>query len=246
MSLSRFRKSVARLSDENLRQNKSPSRRSVGLPTQVCLEAELAAVRACRICRDAPRYGTPLAHEPRPVLRVSPSARILVAGQAPGKRVHASGQPFTDPSGERLRAWMGVSDAEFYDLARVSVVPMGFCFPGYDAKGADLPPRRECAATWHDRLFAARPPHDLVLAVGQSAQRYHLARLGLTRLAGGSLTETVGNWRAILEGSTATRLFALPHPSWRNNAWLKKHPWFERELLPVLRADVRHLLASGQ
>src|SRR5688572_8263934 len=129
------------------------------------LDSVLAAIRACRACVEAPR-GKPLPHEPRPVLRASSTARLAICGQAPGTRVHASGTPFTDPSGDRLRAWLDVTADEFYDDARVAIVPMGFCFPGQDAKGGDLPPRRECAALWHHELFAALPGIELVLAVG--------------------------------------------------------------------------------
>lgn len=196
------------------------------------------AIAACRICVETPR-GTPLPHEPRPVAWPSATARILIAGQAPGTRVHASGRPFTDPSGDRLRAWMGIDAATFYDRDRIAIVPMGFCFPGHDAKGGDLPPRRECRAAWHDRLMAAMPQIDLVLAVGATAQAYHLDRLGLGGLRRPSLTETVANWRAILEAGAIPAVFAMPHPSWRNSGWLKRHPWFDSDLLPVLRAAVR-------
>lgn len=204
-------------------------------------EALERAVGACRICVEAP-LGRPLPHAPRPVLRLSATARILVAGQAPGTRVHASGMPFTDPSGDRLRDWMGVNAATFYDRSRIAIMPMGFCFPGQDARGADLPPRRECRLAWHDRLMAAMPQIDLILAIGASAQAYHLGRLGLADLRGGSLTDTVCRWRAIADAPGVPRLFVLPHPSWRNNGWLKRHVWFDRELVPALRAAVaRHL-----
>ncbi|OJY33268.1 MAG: uracil-DNA glycosylase [Rhizobiales bacterium 65-9] len=210
----------------------------------VDLKAIVDAVRACRLCRDAPRFGAPLPHEPRPVLRVSSTARILVASQAPGARVHASGMPFTDQSGVRLRSWMGVDEAIFYDVSRIAIAPMGFCFPGYDSKGADIPPRRECAATWHQALFAALPQIEFILAVGAPAQRYHLTRLGRPDLIGASLTETVSNWRAIRDG-TRPRLYPLPHPSWRNNGWIRTHPWFESELLPAMRADLSRMLAAS-
>ena len=190
------------------------------------LEAEIAL---CRICRDTPR-GRPLAHEPRPVTRLSATAPILVAGQAPGVRVHASGLPFTDPSGDRLRAWMGVDDATFYDRTKVAVAAMGFCFPGHDAKGGDLPARRECAPAWRARLLAAMPAVDLVLAIGATAQAWHI---GADR--GASLGETVARWRDILDRPTHPRVLPLPHPSWRNSGWLKRHPWFEAEVLPELR-----------
>ena len=195
------------------------------------------AIAACRICVDHPR-GAPLPHEPRPVVRPSAVARILVAGQAPGTRVHASGRPFTDPSGDRLRAWMGVDEAVFYDQDRIAIVPMGFCFPGLDAKGSDLPPRRECRTAWHDSLMAAMPRVELVLAIGATAQAYHLDRLGLGAMRRPTLTETVMDWRAIRAAGEGAAVYALPHPSWRNSGWLKRHPWFEAELLPQLRADI--------
>ncbi len=200
------------------------------------LDRLVGEIRACRVCRDAPG-GQRLAHEPRPVLRVSATARIAVCGQAPGTRVHASGVPFTDPSGVRLRAWMGVSEDEFYDVRRVAIVPMGFCFPGQDADGGDLPPRKECAPLWRAKVFRHLPALEIILLVGQYAQRWHLGES-----AGRSLTETVADWRAILDASVRPRLLPLPHPSWRNNAWVKKNPWFEAELLPVLRGEVRRLL----
>ncbi len=193
-------------------------------------------IGACRVCRDAPR-GQPLPHEPRPVLRPSPTARICICSQAPGVRVHASGTPFTDPSGDRLRAWLDLSSQEFYDQRRVAIVPMGFCFPGHDAVGGDLPPRRECAARWHRPLFAAMPQLDLILLVGSYAQRWHLGDGGKA-----SMTETVRRWRGQLDAAGRPRRVALPHPSWRNNAWLAAHPWFERELLPRLREEIRGLL----
>ena len=138
----------------------------------------LREISACRICRDAPQPGARLPHEPRPVLRPSTTARICIASQAPGVRVHASGTPFTDPSGDRLRAWLQLQPEEFYDQRRIAIVPMGFCFPGHDAAGGDLPPRRECAAAWHARLFAAMPQLELILAVGSYAQRWHLGGAG--------------------------------------------------------------------
>lgn len=205
-------------------------------------DALSAEIRACRLCVDRP-LGRPLPHAPRPVFRGLPSARILVAGQAPGTRVHLSGMPFTDPSGVRLRAWMGVDDATFYDAARIAVVPMGFCFPGQDAKGGDLPPRRECAPAWHDRLMPLFPQIRLVLAIGLYSLRYHLERLGLEGHLRSRLTETLVGWRAIYEASAEPRLLVLPHPSWRNTGWLKRNPWFEAELVPVLREEVARSLA---
>lgn len=193
-------------------------------------------VRACRICRDAPR-GKPLAHEPRPVLVVSETARILIAGQAPGTKVHESGRPFTDASGDRLRSWLGVSSEEFYDPGNFAILPMGFCFPGQDARGADMPPRRECAPAWRSALVAAMPQIELVLAIGLYAQAWHL---GVSRPA--SLTETVRDWRAIFSAGAVPRILPLPHPSWRNAAWLKRNQWFETELLPFLKMEIRDRL----
>jgi uracil-DNA glycosylase len=201
------------------------------------LDALVAEIRSCRLCRDQPD-GPPLPHEPRPVLRVSATACIGVFGQAPGTRVHASGTPFTDPSGVRLRSWMGVTDDEFYDASRIAVVPMGFCFPGLDAKGGDLPPRRECAPLWRQRLMATLPSLELVLLVGQYAQRWHLgaeARSGLT--------DTVRRWREIVDRPGPPVLVPLPHPSWRNSGWIKRNPWFDAELVPWLRGAVHASLS---
>jgi uracil-DNA glycosylase len=200
------------------------------------LEREIGA---CRICRDTP-LGPPLPHEPRPVLRPSTTARLAICSQAPGVRVHASGVPFTDPSGDRLRSWLEVTPQEFYDQTRIAIVPMGFCFPGHDAAGGDLPPRRECAAHWHTRLFAAMPQLELVLLVGSYAQHWHLGRP-----RGAGMTETVRAWRPSLTAPDTPRRVALPHPSWRNNAWLRVNPWFEQELLPAVRAEVRRLLTGA-
>lgn len=186
-------------------------------------------IAACRLC--AERFAaTKTAHEPRPVVWFRPEARVLIAGQAPGMRVHKSGKPFDDPSGERLRDWLGMNAEEFYDLSRVAVVPMAFCFPGYDAGGSDLPPPPLCGQTWHDRVMAALESVELTVVVGGYAQKYHLGvRTGVT--------ETVRDWRAHAPG-----VFALPHPSWRNTAWLKRNPWFEAELLPALRARVKEVM----
>lgn len=204
------------------------------------LASLVAAIRACRICRDdSPR---PLPHEPRPVVRVGAGrARLWICGQAPGTRVHASGVPFTDLSGDRLRDWLGLTSEHFYDESRVAVIPMGFCFPGQDAKGGDLPPRPECARTWHDRLFAALVPPGLLVALGTPAQRYHLQRAKRTDLIAPTLGETVADWRRIL---AETGILPLPHPSWRNSGWLKRNPWFADALLPVLRARVQGIMAD--
>ncbi|MBZ9935505.1 uracil-DNA glycosylase family protein [Mesorhizobium sp. BR1-1-16] len=188
--------------------------------------------RACRLCVTAPR-GAPLPHEPRPVIRGSAEARILIAGQAPGTRVHASGVPFDDRSGERLRDWMGVDTDTFYDEGFIAILPMGFCFPGLDAKGGDRPPRRECAPAWRAPLVAVLPAVKLVLAIGGAAQRWHLGPE-----ADGGVDDTVRRWRTIVASATAPTVFPLPHPSWRNTGWLKRNPWFETELLPELRARI--------
>lgn len=197
------------------------------------LAALAEEIRACRLCFDAPR-GRALPHPPRPVVVASPVARVLIAGQAPGTKVHASGLPFDDASGERLRDWMGVTREAFYDASKFAIVPMGFCFPGQDARGSDLPPRPECAPAWRARLLALMPQVELVLAVGGYAHRWHLA--GARR---GSLTETVADWRSIVAATEGPKIIPLPHPSWRNTGWIRKNPWFERDLLPVLRAEIR-------
>ena len=202
------------------------------------LQLLCAKARGCRICIDQPAPGKPvLPHQPRPVFQVSASARILIAGQAPGTRVHASGQPFTDPSGDRLRAWMGIGEDVFYDPAKLAILPMGFCFPGLDAKGGDLPPRRECAPAWRARIMQAMPQIEYVLAIGMYAQAWHLD--GLQRR---TLTETVSNWREY-HALSPVAVMPVPHPSWRNTGWLKKNPWFERELVPVLQRDIKALVA---
>ncbi len=192
-------------------------------------------IRRCRICRDMPD-GAPLPHEPRPVLQLDRSARLLIAGQAPGTRVHASGRPFTDPSGDRLRQWLGIGEDVFYDQSKVAIVPMGFCFPGLDARGGDLPPRGECAVQWRARVMAQLPDLGLVLTIGQYAQRWHLG--GLRKA---SLTQTVASWRELFE-TLEPAVLPLPHPSWRNTGWLKKNPWFEAETVPVLQREVARLL----
>ena len=203
------------------------------------LSGLLAKVRACRVCRDAPSFGGPLPHEPNPVLQLSPAPRILIAGQAPGARVHASGRPFTDASGDRLRAWLGLDMATFYDPAKLAIVPMGFCFPGYDAKGGDLPPRRECRRTWHDALFAARPAFALSLIIGRYARDYHLPQHRRE-----PLTETIRRTALDAGNMADVTTLVLPHPSWRNTAWLKRHPWFEENVVPYLRERIARLIAQ--
>ncbi|MDJ0827539.1 MAG: uracil-DNA glycosylase family protein [Rhodobacter sp.] len=195
------------------------------MPNLSTLKADLAA---CTLCAD--RFAaTATSHTPNPVVWFDAGARILVCGQAPGLRVHKAGKPFFDPSGDRLRAWMDVSEDEFYDQTRVAIIPMAFCFPGYDAKGSDLPPPKLCADTWHRRIMATLPTARLTLLIGGYAQSWHLGAK--------NVTETVAAWR-----DHAPAVFPLPHPSWRNTAWLKKNPWFEAELLPALRHTIREVL----
>jgi uracil-DNA glycosylase len=196
----------------------------------------LSEIRACRVCIDNPK-GAALPHEPRPVLQARRSAKLAIFGQAPGLKVHKTGKPFMDPSGVRLRAWMGVCEGEFYDPAQLAIVPMGFCFPGYDKKGGDLPPRPECAEVWRARVLEELPNLELVLLIGQYAQAWHLGRDKKR-----SLTQTVAAWREFLTRETRPRFLPLPHPSWRNNAWISKNPWFETELLPELKSLVRSTL----
>lgn len=195
-------------------------------------------IGACRICVEQPA-GAPLPHAPRPVLRASSTARLLIAGQAPGARVHASGLPFDDASGDRLRVWLGLDRARFYDVSRVAIAAMGFCFPGYDARGADLPPRPECRARWHDELFALMPQVELVVAVGRAAQAYHARRLGRPCDRKALLADIVRQFAACTE---SPRLIVLPHPSWRNTGWLRRNPWFDAEVLPSLRRAVEKAL----
>ncbi len=194
-----------------------------------------ARIKACRVCREAP-LGQPLPHEPRPVAVLSSTARLCIAGQAPGLRVHESGIPFDDRSEDRLRDWMGIDRDIFYDPERLSIVPMGFCFPGYDAKGGDLPPRKECAPLWRQQVFDTMPQIELVLTIGMYAQAWHL---GKERQK--TLTETVRHWRSYFEANYSPKILPLPHPSWRNTGWLKKNPWFESEVLPLLRSQVQRL-----
>lgn len=192
------------------------------------LAQAMKAARACTLC--APHL--PLG--PRPVLRGAPAARLLIVGQAPGTRVHESGVPWNDPSGDRLRVWLGLGRETFYDESRIAIVPMGLCYPGRDAKGGDKPPRSECAPLWHPRVRPLLPKIELTLLVGRYAQTYYLG----TR-AKESATETVRAWREFLPEFIPT-----PHPSWRSNGWLKRNPWFETEILPVLRERVAALVSA--
>lgn len=186
----------------------------------------VASARACTLC--APHL--PLG--PRPVFQVDPRARILIAGQAPGRRVHASGIPFDDASGDRLRDWLGIDRAAFYDVRRVAILPMGFCYPGTGA-GGDLPPRPECASTWRDDFMAQLPAVELTLVLGQYAMDYHL-KTGRT-----AVTEVVRDWQRHWPAA-----LPLPHPSPRNNRWLVRNPWFAETVLPVLRARVASVLGG--
>jgi len=192
------------------------------------LSALLADIRACRAC--APE----LPHEPRPVVRVSPETRILICGQAPGRRVHESGLPFDDPSGDRLRGWMGVDRETFYGDPRIGVAAMAFCYPGTDPKGGDYPPPPRCAALWRERLIVQLPKVELTLLVGWPAMAWKLK----DRVAP-SMTETVAAWREHLPGD-----LVLPHPSWRNTGWLKRQVWFEENVVPYLRGRVAELLSA--
>ena len=194
------------------------------------------AIRACRICRDEPVFPPALPREPKPILRVNSKARLLVASQAPGIRAHNSGVPFDDPSGDRLREWMGLDRRRFYDHDNVLIAPMGFCFPGHTPDKGDLPPRRECAPVWHDGLFAAMPQVELILAIGRHAQDYHFRRLGRPLPSRLKLEDLVRSWRDFL--GRHPMVIALPHPSWRNSGWIKRNPWFETDVLPAVRAAV--------
>jgi uracil-DNA glycosylase len=194
------------------------------------IDSLLTDIRACRICEAYLPFG------PRPVLQASATSRLLLVSQAPGRKVHASGVPFDDVSGDRLRDWLGIDRATFYDERRIAIVPMAFCFPGTGRSG-DLPPRPECAPTWHARLLPQLKHVQLTLAIGQYAQA---GLLGAARA--GSLTETVRDWRMHL----ANGVMPLPHPSPRNRPWLMHNPWFERELLPELRHLVAALLAGDE
>ena len=190
------------------------------------LDGLLAEIRRCELCAQHLPLG------PRPIVQAGRGARILIAGQAPGRRVHESGVPFDDPSGERLRSWMGVTPAQFYDPELVAIAPMGFCFPG-TGTGGDLPPRPECAPAWRERLLAELTGVELTLVIGKYAHDYHLG-------AESSVTETVASWR-----DRWPVVVPLPHPSPRNNRWLRATPWFDTELLPELRKRVGDVLASA-
>ncbi|HHI92065.1 MAG TPA: uracil-DNA glycosylase family protein [Gammaproteobacteria bacterium] len=187
----------------------------------------LNEARNCRLCAKQ------LPHEPRPALRAHANARLLIIGQAPGSKVHASGIPWDDPSGDRLRNWLGINKNLFYDETQIAIIPMGFCYPGKGRSG-DLPPRPECAPQWHAALLSRMPNIQLTLLIGQYAQRYYLGKQHRT------LTATVKAWRDYLP-----HYFALPHPSPRNQLWLKKNPWFETEVLSEVKKHTQNALAGG-
>lgn len=196
-------------------------------------EPDIAAdIRACRLCA-ADFLLTATRHEPRPITWFRQDSRILIVGQAPGLRVHDSGIPFDDRSGDRLRDWLGLSREEFYDRDRISIVPMAFCFPGYDSAGSDLPPPPRCARTWRERVLDAIGRAALTVVIGGYAQGWHLSND--TRKQG--VTATVADW-----GRWWPDVVPLPHPSWRNNAFLRRNPWFEADLIPALRAHVRDVM----
>ena len=195
--------------------------------SRASFERLLAEIRACRECAAF------LPHGPRPVLQAHPDARVLIVSQAPGRRVHASGIPFDDKSGEKLRDWLGIDEPTFHDERKVAIVPMAFCYPGKGASG-DLPPRRECAPRWHPLLLPRLRNIELTLAIGGYAID---ALLGQRKRA--TLTDTVLAWREYLD----TNVLPLPHPSPRNTAWFVHNPWFEREAIPALRERVRELLS---
>ncbi len=190
------------------------------------LQDLLTRVRACTICADSLPLG------PRPVVRAQENARLLIIGQAPGTKVHETGIPWNDRSGDQLREWLAVDKETFYDESRIAIVPMGFCYPGVDPRGGDNPPRPECAPAWHDPVLAQLPNVELVLLVGMYAQRHYLGRERKK-----SLTATVAAWREY-----APRQMPLPHPSWRNLHWRRKNPWFEEDVVPALRQHAHALL----
>jgi uracil-DNA glycosylase len=187
--------------------------------------ALLTRVRDCTICAADLPLG------PRPIVRGTPDAKLLLIGQAPGTRVHESGVPWNDPSGERLRDWLQMTPDDFYDESKIAIVPMGFCYPGADAKGGDKPPRPECAPEWHPPLLAGLPNVELTILIGQYAQKRYLEKRRKQ-----TLTETVRHWREYTPD-----FLPLPHPSWRNNVWVKKNLWFAEEVLPMLRERVAGL-----
>jgi len=196
------------------------------------LDTIVSDVRKCTLCEPELPLGA------RPVLQVDEQAKILIAGQAPGIRVHKSGIPFTDPSGDRLRLWMGIDKDTFYDASKIAILPMGFCYPG-TGKSGDLPPRPECARTWRAEILAAMPNIELILVIGIYAQKWHMGDVKQK-----NLTETVRHWQDYRQQNCPERL-PLPHSSPRNNIWLKKNPWFEQEVIPHLQERVALLVGES-
>ena len=190
------------------------------------LEELLAEIRACRICAEHLPLG------PRPVLRVSVTAKLLIIGQAPGTRVHESGVPWDDASGKRLRGWLDMEPEVFYDESRVAILPMGLCYPGRNPRGGDNPPRPECAPAWHSKVLEFIPEVKVTLLVGGYAQKHYLGPA-----AAKTMTETVRVWRDHLPG-----VLAIPHPSWRTTGWQRKNSWFEEEVLPELRRRIKRIV----
>lgn len=191
------------------------------MPTRLSI---LEQVRSCDLC------ASHLPFPPNPILQIHPEARILIAGQAPGRKAHEVGRPFADASGNRLRAWLGIPESTFYCEKTIAILPMGFCYPGRDSHG-DRPPRVECAVHWHHRLLALMPNVEMTILVGHYAQAWHLGK-------DAPLTETVRKWRAFWP-----RYLPIPHPSPRNNLWLKRNPWFEKEVLPQARQWISELIS---
>ncbi len=189
-------------------------------------ESTLSKVKSCKLCIQH------LPHGVRPVVQIDPNAKILIAGQAPGSKVHKTGIPFDDPSGDRLRLWMGINKETFYDATKIAILPMGFCYPG-TGKSGDLPPRKECAQQWRTKLLELMPNIQLTLAIGQYAIRWHLPETKKE-----SLTNTVKSWK-----NHWPDMLPLPHPSPRNNIWLKKNDWFESEIIPPLKDRVKALVS---
>lgn len=186
----------------------------------------LRDIRACKLCEELLPLGA------KPIVRASSNCRLLIIGQAPGNRVHQTEIPFNDPSGDRLRAWLNIDRAAFYDDSRIAIIPMGFCYPGKNPKGGDNPPRPECAQHWHKKIMENLPFIEFTLLVGRYSQLHYLGKK-----AKSSGTETILAWKEYLP-----KFLPLPHPSWRNNAWLKKNPWFDKEILPYLRERVDEIL----
>jgi uracil-DNA glycosylase len=197
------------------------------VPHVVSLNKLLVQVRACTVCAEYLPHGT------RPIVQLAATAPIVIIGQAPGRRVHESGVPWDDPSGNRLRSWLDLTPEQFYDPTQVAILPMGFCYPG-SASSGDLPPRPECAPLWHEQLLEHLPANRLEVIIGTYAQKKYIAAPGK------NLTETVSNWQQYLPGQ-----IVMPHPSPRNQAWFKRNPWFETDAIPAVQDRVREVLADS-